>query len=71
MKKENKVNKETEIIITGSKNWKELRDFMIKELNKCRTKKEFADFITALLYSVSDSEEEMQEKRRELGLPET
>ena len=60
-----------QIILMGHLNWEEFRDSIVKELSNAKTEKDFLEIINALLFSVSLSEEEMQKKRRRLGIPET
>lgn len=67
-----KINKkEIEMIVTGSMKWNEFRDKIVKDLKNCKTEKDFTNIMIALLYSASESEEEMQEKRSKWGIPET
>lgn len=60
-----------EVIVAGKMKWNEFRDKLIGELSKCDTEQKFCDLMVALEYSFSRSEEEMQKKRRGLGIPET
>jgi|LGVF01.2.fsa_nt_gb hypothetical protein len=60
-----------EITLTGSLNWKQLKDHIIKALQEATTEEEVLKVIEAILFACSNSEEEMQEKRRDLGIPET
>jgi len=62
---------EIDLQLTGSLNWKQLRKVIIKEMKESSTEEEFLEVIKAIIFSASDSEEEMQEKRRFFGIPET
>ncbi len=65
-------NKETsKIILSGCIDWKEFRDYLVKRLKKMTKEEEFSHLMERILFSMSSSEEEMQEKRRLLGIPET
>ena len=67
-----KKNKQKEkMILTGIVTWKEFRNKLIGDLKSCKTEEDFLKIIKTLLFSASNSEEEMQEKRRFLGIPET
>lgn len=60
-----------DLTITGILKWDELRDFLIERLKEATTEERFDELMKAIIFSTSGSEEEMQEKRRSLGLNET
>ncbi len=59
------------MILTGELSWEKFRDSLIKKLKSCKEEKDLLFFIKVLSFSCSNSEEEMQEKRRLVGIPET
>jgi len=59
------------VVLVGVMNWKEFREILVKNLKSCKTEEDFLEVIRRLYFSISHSEEEMQEKRRSLGIPET
>lgn len=60
-----------EVVIAGAIGWEGFRDKLIENLQDCDTEEKFCDLMIALEHSFSHSEEEMQKKRRKLGIPET
>lgn len=65
------MRKKVEIILTGTLKWNKFRDLIVKKLNNCKTERDFLKQMKVLYFSMSESEEEMQEKRRSLGILET
>lgn len=63
--------KKSSVIVVGHKGWKHAKDTIIRGLQKATTKDEFIRIIMGIYCSISTSEEEMQAKRRSLGIPET
>ena len=63
--------KERKVIMAGPLDWERFRKLLIKDIKKCKTEREFIELINCVLFSISNTEDEMQEKRRLLGLPET
>lgn len=66
-----KNKQKDKIVLAGVMNWEEFRDKLIENLKSCKTEEDFLKIIKRILFSASRSEEEMQEKRRFLGIPET
>jgi len=71
MTEKEKNRRKVVIVIAGTMKWNEFRDKLIQNLKGCDTEEKFCDLMEALEYSFSHSEEEMQKKRRKLGIPET
>lgn len=63
--------KKIKVIMAGQLDWERFRKLLIKDIKDCKTIREFIELLNYVLFSISNSEEEMQEKRRLLGLPET
>ena len=63
--------KKVKIILAGNLTWDKVRDNFIEMMKKCRNEKEFLKVIKTIYFSCSSSGEEMQRKRRLLGIPET
>ena len=69
-----KKNKQKEkMILVGGEGltWKEVRDKLIGDFQSCKTEEDFLMIVKKIWFSASHSEEEMQGKRRFLGIPET
>lgn len=66
-----KDRKKGKIILAGHMKWDEFRDILVTDLKSCKTEEDFLKRMNILYFSISNSEEEMQEKRRRLGIPET
>ena len=71
MTKEKTKEKKSDIIVVGNASWKHTKNVIIHGLQKATTEEEFIHVIMGIYHSLSTSEEEMQAKRRLLGLPET
>ncbi len=65
------TKEKSKVILTGCMGWKEFRDCLVKKLTKMTKEEEFTNLIERIIFASSFSEEEMQTKRRSLGIPET